>query len=144
MELIKLYIAIYCTKPKPLYQHRLFINQRGKQFTRHGINRICKKYFTKALSPKRLNNINPAHSFRHACAIRMLACGKPVSTIKNHLGYENIQSTMVYLKLDLTGKKEVQRNFIEYTKSNLSHDPKIEELIDWKNKKDILEWLDSL
>jgi hypothetical protein len=74
----------------------------------------------------------------------MLACGKPVSTIKNHLGYENIQSSMVYLQLDLTRKKEVQRNFIEYTKSNLSHDPKIEELIDWKNKKDILEWLDSL
>ncbi|MGB2930514.1 MAG: tyrosine-type recombinase/integrase [Desulfobacterales bacterium] len=143
-ELIKLYMAKYRVKPKPLYQHRLFINQRGTELTRHGIYRICKKYLTKALSPKRLKNINPVHSFRHSCAIRMLACGEPISTIKNHLGHENIQSTMVYLQLDLTRKKEVQRKFIEYAQSNLSQDPKIDELIDWKNKQDILEWLDSL
>jgi hypothetical protein len=29
-------------------------------------------------------------------------------------------------------------------RSNISEDPKIDELIDWENKKDILEWLDSL
>ena len=143
-ELIKLYMAKYRVKPKPLYQYRLFINQRGTELTRHGIYRICKKYLTKALSPKRLKNINPVHSFRHSCAIRMLACGEPISTIKNHLGHENIQSTMVYLQLDLTRKKEVQRKFIEYAQSNLHQDPKIDELIDWENKQDILEWLDSL
>ena len=143
-ELIKLYMAKYRVKPKPLYQHRLFINQRGTKLTRHGIYRICKKYLTKALSPKRLKNINPVHSFRHSCAIRMLACGEPISTIKNHLGHENIQSTMAYLQLDLTRKKEVQRKFIEYAQSNLHQDPKIDELIDWENKQNILEWLDSL
>ena len=143
-DLIKLYITKYRTAPKPLYQHRLFINKHGKEFTRHGIYRICRKYLTKALSPKRLKNINPAHSFRHSCAIRMLVCGEPISVIKNHLGHENIQSTMVYLQMDLTRKKEVQRKFIEYTQLNLAHDPKIEELIDWENQEDILTWLDSL
>jgi len=137
-------MAKYRVKPKPLYQYRLFINQRGTELTRHGIYRICKNYLTKALSPKRVKNINPVHSFRHSCAIRMLACGEPISTIKNHLGHENIQSTMVYLQLDLTRKKEVQRKFIEYAQSNLHQDPKIDELIDWENKQDILEWLDSL
>ena len=144
VRLINVYIAKYRVKPKPLYQQRLFINQRGTELTRHGINRICKKYLTKALSPKRIKNINPAHSFRHSCAIRMLTCGEPVSAIKNHLGHENIQSTMVYLQLDLTYKKEVQRRFIEYAQSNLSQDPKIDELIDWENKQEILKWLDSL
>ncbi|NQT70449.1 MAG: tyrosine-type recombinase/integrase [Desulfobacteraceae bacterium] len=48
-ELIKLYMTKYRVKPKPLYQHRLFINQRGTELTRHGIYRICKKYLTKAL-----------------------------------------------------------------------------------------------
>jgi site-specific recombinase XerD len=143
-RLLSLYIAKYRVKPKPLYQHRLFINQRGTEFTRHGIYRICRKYLCNALSPKRLKDINPVHSFRHSCAIRMLSCGEPVSVIKNHLGHENVQSTMVYLQLDLTRKKEVQRKFIEYAQSNLSQDPKIDELIDWENKKDILEWLDSL
>ncbi len=143
-DLTKLYIAKYRTTPKQLYQHRLFINKHGKQFTRHGIYRICKKYLAKALSPKRLKNINAVHSFRHSCAIRMLACGEPISVIKNHLGHENIQSTMLYLQMDLTRKKEVQRQFIEYVQSNIAHDPKIEELIDWENQKDILTWLDSL
>lgn len=143
-QLLKIYLTQYRMQPKPLYQQRLFINQRNEEFTRHGIYRICKKYLTKALSPKRLKNINPVHSFRHSCAIRMLACGEPISTIKNHLGHDNIQSTMVYLQLDLTRKKEVQRKFIEYAQSNLSQDPKIDELIDWENKQDILEWLDSL
>ena len=143
-ELIKLYTAKYRTKPKPLYQHRLFINQRGKEFTRHGIYRICRKYLFMALSPKRLKNINPVHSLRHSCAVAMLSRGKSLSDIKNRLGHENVQSTMVYLHMDLTHKRAVQKQFIEYTQSNLSHDPKIEELIDWENKKDILEWLDSL
>lgn len=143
-ELIKLYIAKYRTKSKPLYQHRLFVNQLGKEFTRHGIYRICRKYLFKALSPKRLKNINPVHSLRHSCAVAMLSRGKSLSDIKNRLGHENVQSTMVYLHMDLTHKRAVQKQFIEYTQSNLSHDPKIEELIDWENKKDILEWLDSL
>ena len=144
VQLLKRYIAKYRIDPKPLYQHRLFINQRGKELTRHGINRICKKYLQKALSPKRLKNINPAHSFRHSCAVNMYLAGKGLSDIKNRLGHDNIQSTTIYMHMDLTRKQAVQKRFIEYMKSNLSEDPKINELIDWENKKDILEWLDSL
>ena len=47
-------------------------------------------------------------------------------------------------RMDLTRRRAVQKKFIEYTQSNLSQDPKIDKLIDWENKKDILEWLDSL
>jgi len=144
VQLIKLYIAKYRTQPKPLYQHRLLINQRGEEFTRHGIYRICKKYLHMSLSPKRLKYINPAHSLRHSCAVRMLSCGNSLSDIKNRLGHENIESTMVYLHLDLRRKRQVQKAFIAYTQSHLTEDPKINELIDWENKKEILEWLDSL
>jgi site-specific recombinase XerD len=144
VQLISLYIAKYRTTPKPVYQHRLFINQRGEAFTRHGIYRICRKYLSKALNSKRLQFINPAHSFRHSCATRMLCSGKSISDIKNRLGHENIQSTMIYLKLDLTHRKQVQKKFIEYTQSVLKDDPKLDELIDWENRKDILTWLDSL
>jgi hypothetical protein len=64
--------------------------------------------------------------------------------MQNRLGHENIQSTTVYTHMDLAHKRTVQNKFIEYMKSNLSEDPKISEWIDWENKKDILEWLDSL
>ena len=143
-ELIKRYITKYRTTPKPLYQHRLFINQRGEELTRHGLYRICKKYLFKALSSKRLKDINPAHSFRHSCAVRMLSSGDPISDIKNRLGHENIQSTMAYLQMDLTRRRQVQQKFIEYTQSVLKHDTKIDELVDWENKEETLTWLDSL
>ena len=82
--------------------------------------------------------------FRHSCAINMLASGKAVSDVKNHLGHENSESTMIYLHMDLKTKRQVQKKFIEYCRSTLKHDPKIDDLIDWQNKKQTLAWLDSL
>lgn len=143
-QLIQQYIATYRINPKPGYTDRLFINQQGEELTRHGIYRLCKKYLCLALPQNRLKNLHPAHSFRHSCAMNMLASGDPITDIKNRLGHANIQSTMTYLQLNLTRKREVQKRFIKYTQTLLPSDYKIEELIDWQNKKETLEWLDSL
>lgn len=88
--------------------------------------------------------MNAAHCFRHSCAIDMLMNGSPISDIKNHLGHEDINSTMIYLKLDLSRRREVQKKFIDYMQSNLKTDPKLDELIDWENREELLQWLDSL
>jgi len=144
VRLLSLYIARYRVTPKPAYQHRLFINQRGRQLTRHGIYRLCKKYLRRALPPKRLTDINPVHSFRHSCAVNMLAEGHSVSNIRNKLGHEDIQSTMVYLQLDLAKRKKIQQQFIRHVQSNVTQHPQIDELIDWQNKDDIMAWLDDL
>jgi len=144
VQLMQAYLKKYRKKPSPLYQRYLFINQRGTAFTRHGINRICKKYLRLTFSPKRLADINPAHSLRHSCAVRMLLDDKPVSEIKIRLGHENIQSTMTYLHMDLTRKRDAQNKFIDYSAKVIKQDPKIEDLIDWENKQDTLAWLDSL
>ena len=144
VRLLNLYIAKYRVSPKPAYQHRLFINQRGKQLTRHGIYRLCKKYLQVALPPKRLKYINPVHSFRHSCAVKMLTDGQPVSDIRNKLGHEDIQSTMVYLQLDLSKRKKIQNRFINHVQSTVKQNPDIDELIDWQNKDDIMAWLDDL
>ncbi len=143
-DLIKRYITRYRPHPKPIYQHCLFINKHARPLTRKGIYLMCRKYLSIAVNPKRLNMIHPVHSFRHACAINMIASGKSVSDVKNHLGHENVQSTMIYLKMDLRTKRAVQKKFIEYHQSTLKHDPKIDELIDWEHKKQTLAWLDSL
>ena len=143
-ELIKLYIDKYRATPKPPYRHRLFINQQGEELTRHGINRICKKYLYRALPEKRAKQLNPAHSFRHSCAINMLCSGKDITEIKNRLGHEKLETTMVYLKLDMSRKRQIQKEFIQYIQSSIASDPKIDELIDWENKEKTLAWLDSL
>jgi len=144
VRLLNIYIARYRLNPKPAYQHRLFINQRGRQLTRHGIYRMCKKYLHRALPPKRLIDINPVHSFRHSCAVHMLSSGHPVSDIRNKLGHEDIQATMVYLQLDLSKRKNIQNRFIKYVQSTVTQNPEIDELIDWQNKDDIMAWLDDL
>ncbi len=143
-QLLSLYLDKYRPTPKLFYTHRLFINQRGEELTRHGINRICKKYLSLVLSEKRLKELSPAHSFRHSCAMHMLSKGESLTDIKNRLGHENIQTTTNYLRLELHQKREVQKRFIEYTESILASDPNIEDLIDWERNEEILDWLDKL
>ncbi len=143
-KMIKVYIAKYRRTPKPPFTKRLFVSQHGKSLTRHGIYRLCKKYLALVLSEKRLKVINPVHSFRHACAVNMLAAGCSVTDIKNKLGHENIQSTMVYLQMDLSRRKKAQKRFAQYTEAVLSRNAAIEELIAQQEKDDIMTWLDSL
>jgi len=142
--LVKNYIDKYRKEPKPAYRHRLFINQRGKELTRHGIYRVCKKYLSAALPPKRLKTLSPVHSFRHSCAVNMLTSGSSLSDIRIQLGHEDLQATMVYLQLDLTHRRKIQNKFIEFNRSVLIDHPEIEELINTENKEDIMAWLDSL
>jgi site-specific recombinase XerD len=134
----------YRNKPKPGYRHRLFISQRGKALTRHGIYRVCKKYLTAALPPKRLKTLSPVHSFRHSCAVSMLSSGCSLSDIRIQLGHEDLQATTVYLQLDLTHRRKIQKKFIEFNRSVLIDHPEIEKLFNTQNKDDIMAWLDSL
>lgn len=144
VQLMDRYIREYRKIPKPIFRHRIFINQRGEEFTRFGIHRLCKKYLTKALDPKRLKMLNAAHSFRHSCAVARLHAGESITDIKNRLGHAALQSTMTYLKLDISHKREVQKKIIEHTQSPIEFDPKLDEALDWENKEKTLAWLDSL
>ncbi len=144
VDLLCRYVEKYRSTPHTLYRNCLFLNQRGKELTRHGIYRLCRKYLEKVLPAKRLKDLNPAHSFRHSCAVNMLLAGHPISDIKNRLGHESIKSTMIYLHLDLGHRQNIQKKFITHTQSLLNQDDKIDELVDWENKEEILSWLDSL
>ena len=144
VQLLQIYISSYRITPKPSIQHCLFINQRHEQLTRHGIYRICRKYLSMALAPKRLKTISPVHSFRHSRAMDWLHRGVPITEIKNRLGHDNLQSTMVYLQLDLNHRRLIQKEFVDYMKSDLKIDCKIDELLAGENMQDMIDWLDSL
>jgi site-specific recombinase XerD len=143
-QLLSRYIARYRPGPRVLYKDALFVNQRRERITRHGIYRICRAYLRKSLDVKQLKYINPAHSFRHSCAVNMLLTGASLTEIKNHLGHEKLESTMIYLHLNLQKKREVQKRFIEYSRSSFSDDPVLNQLMDWEKKDEILRWLDTL
>ena len=144
VQLMAQYVQNHRTVPKLMFKRFLFINQRKEKLTRSGIYRICTKYLKKVLPENRVKQLDAVHCFRHSCAVNMLKMGKSISDIKNHLGHEDIKSTMIYLNLDLSRRKEVQKKFIEYTQSFLKSDPKIDDLIDWENKDEIMDWLDTL
>jgi site-specific recombinase XerD len=144
VHLLQLYIKKYRIAPKPSYQHRLFINQRGEGLTRHGIYRICKKYLLMSIPPKRLKTLSPVHSFRHSRAMDLLYRGEAITDIKNHLGHDNVQSTTVYLQLDLNHRRRIQKQFVEYMQSVFTADHKIDELLDGENMQEMMTWLDSL
>ena len=143
-QLLQLYISRFRFSPKPPFQQRLFLNQRGEELTRYGIYRLCRKYLTIALPPKRLRTINPVHSLRHSCAMNMLARGLSASDVKNRLGHDNLQSTMTYLHMDLAHKRHIQKRVINYMQSMITLDPKIEELLQWESDKDMIAWLENL
>lgn len=143
-HLLQLYIREYRITPRPMFENRLFINQKGASFTRHGIYRICRKYLHKVLPEKRLKYINPVHSFRHSRAVDMLHNDYPITDIKNHLGHDNIQSTTIYLHLDLDHRRHIQRQFTRHMQSLLKDDSKIDELLQYENEGDLMAWLDSL
>jgi len=143
-QLLSRYIKRYRPAPAPLHKEALFVNQRRQGMTRHGIYRICRAYLEKSIDPKQLRYINPAHGFRHSCAVNMLLSGSSLTEIKNHLGHEKLESTMVYLHLNLQKKREIQKRFIEYTRASISDDPVLNDFLDWQNKEEILRWLDTL
>jgi len=143
-ELLTRYISKYRRKPRLPYRDYIFINQRGQVLSRHGFHRLCGNHLRTALPPKRLIHLNPVHCFRHACAVYMLSSGFSVTDIRNRLGHVDVQSTMAYLHLDLSRRRQIQENFVEYTQGLLKQDPKIDELIDWENRQETLAWLDTL
>jgi site-specific recombinase XerD len=144
VDLLQLYIEKYRSSPRYGHKEFLFVNQRLEHFTRYGINRLCKKYLSMALPAKRVVMLSPAHSFRHSCAMNMLVEGAAITDIQNRLGHASINSTMVYLKMETHHKRDVQKQFLQYTQSILSDDPKITEIADWEDKDEILSWLDNL
>ena len=74
----------------------------------------------------------------------MLHNGYPITDIKNQLGHDNIQSTTIYLHLDLDRRRHIQRQFMRHMQSALAGDSKIDELLHYENEGDLMVWLDSL
>jgi hypothetical protein len=91
-----------------------------------------------------LKYINPVHSFRHSRAVDLLYQGKPESEIQRRLGHDNIESTTIYLHLDLNRRRHIQKAFILHMDSVLTLDPKIDELLEWESDIDLMTWLDNL
>lgn len=79
--------------PKAGHQNALFISRLGRRMDVQTVKALVNKYLTKAgLSMKHCS----VHKLRHTAATLMYQNGVDVRTLKEVLGHENLDTTMIY------------------------------------------------
>jgi integrase/recombinase XerD len=115
---------------------QLFLNANGAPITRFGIRHITGKYAEVAqqLCPSiKTKNVTP-HTIRHTTAMHLLRAGNDVNMLSYWLGHADINTTHVYLEIDM----EMKRKMLEKVNS-----PAIRNKKPW-HQPDILQWLNNL
>jgi len=92
---------------KPDSGSTMFLNFRGKPFSRMGIWKLIRQY---ALAGGVEKEISP-HTFRHSFATHLLEGGADIRTVQEMLGHSNIVTTEIYTHVDREYLKEVHRSF---------------------------------
>jgi len=92
---------------KPDSGSTMFLNFRGKPFSRMGIWKLLRQY---ALLGGIEKEISP-HTFRHSFATHLLEGGADIRTVQEMLGHSNIVTTEIYTHVDREYLKEVHRVF---------------------------------
>ena len=95
---IHLYVEeIRCHLPRQKdFANHVFLNNRGKQLTRHMIFLIVKALAQKTGLRK---HISP-HTFRHAFATHLIEGGADLRAVQEMLGHQSITTTEIYTHLD--------------------------------------------
>ncbi|MCP3999295.1 MAG: tyrosine-type recombinase/integrase, partial [Gammaproteobacteria bacterium] len=112
---------------------QVFLNANGLPITRFGVRYITRKYGAKALPPSSNKVVNP-HSLRHTTAMHLLHAGNDINMISFWLGHADINTTHVYVEIDM----EMKRKMLADTKA-----PTVDTTPSWQ-QPGILQWLQML
>jgi integrase/recombinase XerD len=106
------WIDEYYRSERPAYvrpgsDSTVFLNSRGRAFSRMGIWKIIRNYTERAGIGK---EVSP-HTFRHSFATHLLEGGADLRTVQEMLGHANIVTTEIYTHVDREYLREVHRSF---------------------------------
>ncbi|MDC1068721.1 site-specific tyrosine recombinase XerD [Candidatus Kapabacteria bacterium] len=103
----------YLNEVRPLYFKSdisfdyVFLNKRGKKFSRMGIWKVVKKYSNRCGLEK---DVHP-HTFRHSFATHLVEGGADLRSVQEMLGHSDISTTQIYTHVDREFIKEVHKSF---------------------------------
>lgn len=80
----------------------VFLNRRGKAFTRQGIWKLLKELVVQSGITK---HVTP-HIIRHSVATHLLSRGMDLRMIQEFLGHEHLETTQIYTKVSMAKKQE--------------------------------------
>ena len=114
----------------------LFQNRSGGFLSRSGVTYILQKYAAAAGIEINGKKITP-HIMRHSKAVHLLNAGVDIYRVKDFLGHESIQTTEIYVELDMETKRktleDASREIVPETDSK-----------DWTKDSDLMDFLLSL
>ncbi len=85
----------------------LFVNEFGGRLTTRSVERLVKKYATKAGIGRRVT----PHTLRHSFATDLLQNGADIRSVQVMLGHANITTTQVYTHVTDRQLREIHKNF---------------------------------
>lgn len=123
-------------QPNKPETRNLFLNANGAPITRFGIRHIICKYAAIAAEkcPSIKTKTVTPHLLRHTTAMHLLRSGNEVNMVKCWLGHADINTTHIYLEIDM----EMKRKMIEKADA-----PSIKGKMPW-HQPGIIEWLNKL
>jgi site-specific recombinase XerD len=133
-QALQVYLKV--RNPHDSEAEQLFLNANGAPVTRFGIRHILRKYTSSARDQcpsMRTKAVNP-HTIRHTTAMHLLRAGNDINMVSYWLGHVDINTTHVYVEIDM----DMKRRMLEKTTA-----PVVSNDLPWQ-KPDVLQWLAAL
>ena len=107
----------------------MIVSNKKDKYTSNGIRKIIKKYTDEC-------NIHVTpHTFRHTKASHLVETNIPIIYIRDFLGHESIETTMIYAKINSKLKNEAIVNHGIELRNEITFN---------LNDDKLIEWLDNL